>query len=200
MAATHEVLRYTLNFLEELGRGAFGTVYTGSKADDGSAAAIKKVSTVTKEDKRKAVTEAFRFHYLKNEIIQRNEHILKIHDMKYYQCAVWIVMEYCHLGDLNNYFKIQVNLMKETNHKLEAMKQIINGVVLLHSKNIVHRDIKPGNILSTTSISTRHIVIKLGWRFRFVQNFGSRFTDFSHEQQCGNVDLQSPRILGQKAR
>ena len=87
---------------------------------------------------------------------------MKILDVQYYQCAVWIVMEYCELGDLNKLFKTQAIFMRETNHKLVAMKQIINGIVFLHSKNIVHRDIKPGNILATTSISTRNIVIKLG--------------------------------------
>ena len=66
-------------------------MYKGYKADDGSVAAIKKVKTVTKEDKRKAGTEAFRFHYLKDEILQQNEHMVKIVDVKYYQCAVWIV-------------------------------------------------------------------------------------------------------------
>ena len=160
MAATHKVFGYTLNFLEELGREAFGTVVKGHKDDDGSVVAIKKVSTVTKEDNRKASTEASRFHYLKDEILQQNEHIVKIHDVEYYERIVWIVMEYGHLGDLNNFFKQQANFMRKTDHKVEVMKQIINGIAFLHSKNIVHRDIKPGNIV-VTSTWTEH-VIKLG--------------------------------------
>ena len=68
MAATHEVFGYTLNFLDELGRGAFGTVYKGSDASE-STVDIKKVSTESKEDKRKASTEAMRFHYLKDKLL-----------------------------------------------------------------------------------------------------------------------------------
>ena len=61
MAATHEVLGYTLNFLEELGRGAFGTVYNAYKADDGSAAAIKKVSTVKRKTNEKPAQKLLGF-------------------------------------------------------------------------------------------------------------------------------------------
>ena len=118
-------------------------------------------SRKSEEDKRKASTEAYRFHYLKDEILQQNAHIVKIHDVKYYERAVWILMEYCHLGDLNNFFKQQANLMRETDHKVEVMKQIIKRIAFLHSKNIVHRDVKPRNIL-VTSTWTEYVVIKLG--------------------------------------
>ena len=31
------------------------------------------------------------------------------------------------------------------------MKQIINGISYLHCLNVVHRDIKPGNVLVTST-------------------------------------------------
>ena len=46
--------------------------------------------------------------------------------------------------DLNEFYKTR-EVSHETN--LEVMKQIMMGIEYLHSENIVHRDIKPGNIL-----------------------------------------------------
>ena len=119
MAARHEVFGYTLNFLDELGRGAFGTVYKGQDENE-STVATKKVNTESKDDKRKASTEAMRFHYLKGKLLQQNDHIMKIHDVKYFQYAIWIVMEYCNLGDLNKFFKIYKSIILETDSKVNS--------------------------------------------------------------------------------
>ena len=82
MAASKEtsglvtVLGYSIDFLRELGRGGFGTVYRGYD-DDGNSVAIKKVS---KSDRQKASTEAVKFHYLKDNIFHGN--IIKVYDVK----------------------------------------------------------------------------------------------------------------------
>ena len=57
---------------------------------------------------------------------------------------VWMMMPFCELGDLNNFYRKR-DVPRETN--LNMMKQITAGVSYLHSQNIIHRDIKPGNIL-----------------------------------------------------
>ena len=103
-ATMTEVFGYKINLINELGRGAFGTVYEGKRQND-SVVAVKKICTGTKEDRRKASTEALKFHYLKDKLLQGNVHVMKIYDVKYLQHAVWIVMELCDLGDLNKFFK-----------------------------------------------------------------------------------------------
>ena len=89
------------------------------------------------------------------------DHIIKIYDVKYLNSAVWIIMEYCDLGDLNNFFKNHATMVHCTESKVKLMRQIIKGIAFLHSRNIVHRDIKPGNKLLTSS-SGDHVVVKLG--------------------------------------
>ena len=123
---------FRLNFMQELGRGGFGTVYKGY-SQSGRVAAIKKVS---KKDRRKAATEAVRFHYLKETIVHRN--VVSVFFKNYGQ-----------------------TLLQSIEDKVVLMKQIANGVAFLHSKDIVHRDIKPGNALLKLSPDI-HAIVKLG--------------------------------------
>ena len=53
-------------------------------------------------------------------------------------------MEMCCFGDLDMFFA-KTNFNHE--QKLELMTGIAKGIEYLHSKDIIHRDIKPGNIL-----------------------------------------------------
>ena len=133
--------RYQIDIFDNfLGHGGFGTVYKGQN-DAGTNFAIKRVS---KTNKRNASTEAVKAHFLKEKI--NHDHVVKVYDVRNWKDSMWIVMEYCDLGDLNNFFeKFQRNLA--TKSRVNIMCQISKGIAFLHDKNIVHRDIKPGNIL-----------------------------------------------------
>ena len=131
------VLGYSVDFTDgELGRGGFGTVFKG--LDRGkNAVAIKKVS---KEHKSNASTEAYKSYSIKNKI--NHNQIVKIYDVKSWKNSMWIIMEHCELGDLDQFFKSHTATVKDLLTKVKLMKQISNAVQFLHSKDIIHRDIK----------------------------------------------------------
>ena len=150
-----KVFGYTIDFMEELGRGGFGTVYRGYDGDQ-NALAIKKVS---KKNKDRAIAETVRSHYFKDKIDHNN--IVSVHDVKTWKGSMWIFMEYCDLGDLGDFFKNHNGIVQNVQTKLKLMLQISGGIDFLHANNIVHRDIKPGNILLKLS-PTRNAIVKLG--------------------------------------
>ena len=98
-----------------------------------------------------------RCHFLQKNI--SNEHIVKVYDVKTWMNSMWIMMEYCDLGDLNKFFDKYCRKL-DTIKKAQIMKQIAEGIAFLHLNDIVHRDIKPANILMKTNHGLA--VVKLG--------------------------------------
>ena len=68
---------------------------------------------------------------------------MKILDIEKTENILWMMMPLCEF-DLNKLYKTR-DVPLEANIKI--MKQITAGIKYLHSKDIVHRDVKPGNIL-----------------------------------------------------
>ncbi|XP_053738142.1 serine/threonine-protein kinase pdik1l-B-like [Synchiropus splendidus] len=58
--------------------------------------------------------------------------------------ALWLVMEYCDGGDLNQ-FLLSRRPDAERNHSV--LRQLSSAVAFLHKLGIVHRDLKPDNVL-----------------------------------------------------
>ena len=70
-------------------------------------------------------------------------------------------MEFCDLGDLNRFYRTHRHMLRNVETRVELMMQIAKGIAFLHSRGVVHRDIKPDNIM-VKSIPSGFAVIKLG--------------------------------------
>ena len=144
---------YKVDLLHELGRGGFGTVYQGWDRNNGNVA-IKKIKRG-----RAQLAEAVKLWSLKSKVGE-HPNIITIHHIKAFEGAIWIVMEQCNLGDLDRYFKDHFEAQKE-HSKLFLISQIMAGIKYLHDQNIIHRDIKPGNILVKGSANGARHTVKL---------------------------------------
>lgn len=58
--------------------------------------------------------------------------------------ALWLVMEYCDGGDLNQYL---LSRPPDTQSNQAIVKQLCSAVAFLHGLGITHRDLKPDNVL-----------------------------------------------------
>ena len=132
-----------------------------------------------------------RFHYLKDTIVHEN--VVSVFDVQTARDAMWIIMEYCDLGDLNDFHTNYGDILFNTTQaKVILMKQIANGVAFLHSKDIVHRDIKPGNVLLKLS-PERHVVVKLG-DFGLSKMLDPEALTSTMSSNVGTLQFQAPEF------
>ena len=130
-----KVKSFSINQRYVLGQGAFGIVFKGTDAKKNTIAAKRIDGNVHP----RILTQNFdRFLQLEHP------NVMKILDVDKSENMVWMMMPLCELGDLNTFFRTR-DASLETN--VNTMQQITAGIEYLHSQDIVHRDIKPGNIL-----------------------------------------------------
>ena len=70
-----------------------------------------------------------------------------------------IVTEYMPLGSLDKAF-IKKKEVFTPQYKLRIAKDVAKGIKFMHSNGIIHRDIKPGNVLISSFSLTSPVVCK----------------------------------------
>lgn len=187
---------YEINKNNKLGTGTYSTVYAGISMDqetnrkynikDGIVA-IKKISLLNISEKTsKMIKEEISIM----ERIKKNPHpnIITCIDIIEDTDTVYIVMEYCDSGDLN---KLLGTPIKEDVVKF-YFKQIVEGLVYMTENKIIHRDIKPKNILLTNN-KTCIKICDFGLAKGFKDGLTRALT------VCGSPLYMAPEILGEKS-
>jgi serine/threonine protein kinase len=80
----------------------------------------------------------------------KNENVIHFVDNFATEKSVFIVMEYCNGGDLEEYLDKKKRLTED--EATTFLKQIINGFKGLHEVNAMHRDFKVANVLLSHGI------------------------------------------------
>uniref|UniRef100_A0A3P9IPR6 Si:ch211-63o20.7 n=1 Tax=Oryzias latipes TaxID=8090 RepID=A0A3P9IPR6_ORYLA len=103
--------------------------------------------------------------------------------------ALWLVMEYCNGGDLNQYL-LSRSPDAQRNHSV--VLQLSSAVAFLHGLGITHRDLKPDNVL--VCVTPKGPVVK-------VADFGlSKMSEGPCRQHfsstCGSDFYMAPEVWG----
>ncbi|XP_034034090.1 serine/threonine-protein kinase TAO1 [Thalassophryne amazonica] len=130
--------------LREIGHGSFGAVYFARDVRTNEVVAIKKMSYSGKQSNEKW-----------QDIIKEVKFLQKIrhpNSIEYKGCylrehTAWLVMEYC-LGSASDLLEVHKKPLQEI--EIAAITHgALQGLAYLHSHNMIHRDVKAGNILLT---------------------------------------------------
>lgn len=154
--AIGSTIRDTYTILEKLGEGAFSEVYLARHKFLGLQA-IKIFKTNSASPTSDQFREAFLLSRIAHPNIIRIFEANKITDSESERC--YVTMEYAAGGTLYSYLRASRSLSIE--QAVELGKQICSGLAAAHSQKppIIHRDIKPQNIVVTTTES--ETVLKL---------------------------------------
>ena len=130
--------------LAKIGQGAYGAVFKAKNRDTQEIVAVKRIHF---DDDEGIPTSALREVSALKELEHQN--IVRLLDIVTSERCVSLVFEYCD-QDLKKYL-VSCNGEIEQNVVKVFMYQLLNGIAFCHSKNILHRDLKPQNLLINRS-------------------------------------------------
>jgi mitogen-activated protein kinase kinase kinase len=130
----------------KIGQGSFGNVYLGLNGLTGELMAIKQVDMPKNETEK---SKKMMVNALKQEISLlkelSHENIVRYLGSNEDISNMYIFLEYIPGGSVSSMLKMYGPFEDELVRNFT--KQVLVGLVYLHSKGIIHRDIKGGNIL-----------------------------------------------------
>lgn len=133
-----EIPGYRLS--KEIGRGGMSTVVLAERLEDNTHVVLKIMFTRGMEDP--TALKRFMLEYnLLSDV--DHPHVVRIYERAFAADFAYIAMEYFPAGDLAKRIKEGIRPAEA----LEYLRQMASGLGSVHERGIIHRDIKPGNIL-----------------------------------------------------
>ena len=180
-SSTFVVNEYIIN-RKRIGKGSFSTIYKGYSTKNNKIYAIKEITIDKKQNKSNVKRE---LNVLKT---LNNPYIVKLHDViidtNYNN--IYFILDYYPKGDLAKFLNHKP--LKEK-YCRKYMKQLAEGLEYLLNKDILHRDLKPQNILLTNEYNIK--ITDFGFAKQITKN--TLITTL-----CGSPMYMAPEIINKQ--
>ena len=166
--------------LKTIGKGNFAKVKLARHTSTGMDVAIKIIDKTALN--QSSLQKLFREVRIMKQLDHPN--IVKLYQVMETETTLFLVMEYASGGEVFDYL-VAHGRMKEKEARAK-FRQIVSAVQYLHSKNIIHRDLKAENLLLDSAMN-----IKIA-DFGFSNNFspGNKLDTF-----CGSPPYAAPELF-----
>ncbi|CAN2391832.1 SH3 domain binding kinase family [Pristimantis euphronides] len=126
--------------VEELGKGTYGNVFMGKHKHSGQAVAIKLLA------KEKTPADNFLLEYSISLTLSSHPHVIFTHEIVFHTSRDFVfIQEVAPAGTLHSIIKHKVGMQEDMLKR--CAPQIASALDFMHSRGLVHRDIKLDNIL-----------------------------------------------------
>lgn len=169
---------------EQIGEGGFASVRLGKCRKTGRVVAVK---TIRKEK------EFMTLYGREIAVIKRVDHdnIVKTFDLFETDKKIHIVMEYMAGGML--FEAIEDGIAFNEADVAQLMREVLHGIMYLHDNGVVHRDMKPENVLCTDSHPPWHVKIADFGLSKFTEK-GAPSADMLMKTMIGTPEFIAPEI------
>ena len=135
---------------ESLGKGGMGIVYLAENTQTHKKYALK----ILRSSKQDEAGVAARFHKEKHVLEKlKSPYIIQYYDAGCYNGLDYIVLEYFGKGSLGDYLREHQKLNQFLS--LKIICKVLEGIEVAHELGIIHRDVKPDNILIDENFDVR---------------------------------------------
>ncbi|XP_027186839.1 serine/threonine-protein kinase ATG1c-like isoform X2 [Cicer arietinum] len=167
----------------QIGAGSFSVVWHARHKVHGTEVAIKEIATLRLNKK---LQESLMSEIV---ILKRINHpnIISLHDIIQAPGKIHLVLEYCKGGDLSLYIQRHGRVPEAT--AKHFMRQLATGLQVLRDNNLIHRDLKPQNLLLSRNDEKSVLKIADFGFARSLQPMGLA------ETLCGSPLYMAPEIM-----
>ncbi|KAL0447432.1 UNVERIFIED_CONTAM: Cell division control protein 2A [Sesamum latifolium] len=169
--------------VEKIGEGTYGVVYKARDRITNETIALKKIR-LEQEDEGVPSTAIREISLLKE---MQHGNIVRLQDVVHSEKRLYLVFEYLDL-DLKKHMDSCPEFSQDPRLVKMFLYQILRGIAYCHSHRVLHRDLKPQNLL----IDRRTNALKLA-DFGLARAFGIPVRTFTHE--VVTLWYRAPEIL-----